>query len=271
MNINFILAILSSLIILALVYYYTNKSINENNNMVKNMVSIAIGIMLTIASTHLLPETFSNGSELSGYIFLFSLLMFYILGWVTHNHNHDHSHNHHSHIDNNKISKKDLSIVPSMFGIAIHSLSDGIAIGVAFHISVPFGIILSIAIALHHIPQMSGIALTNKSYFSLNVIKLFNLLTSSFILIGVILSFVVASSQFDVVISYLIAVSAASFIYVGGYDLVTYLKENIDYNIKRRIFLVIIGVVIGLLAETISHNGEGDIHEDHIEHIEYNW
>ena len=255
-DINFLLGIISGIIILILVYIATNKSINESNTRLKNLVAIAIGIMLTILSLHLLPTVFHSDNEYTSYVFLIALLSFYIIGWLTHNHDHDHQHNHnqHSHPEN-KISKRDAGIIPAMLGIGIHSFADGIAIGIAYHISIPFGIALAIAIAIHHIPQMSGSAMSNRLYFSVFIIRTYTLLTSSFILIGIVFTFLFLS-DLGPIFNYLIAISAASFIYIGGHDLVTYLKEVREDKIINRIFFVLIGVVIGLFVEHFTEKTE---------------
>ena len=231
-----ILPVISVLaILIALAYVIRRPFIREGSNKTKNVVAVAIGIMLTVLIVHLLPEVYSGGSSLSmlgininSIVFLFSLLCFYILGWTTHNHEHDDEHDTHTskHTHSQDIESSELKQNGSysiFAGQSIHSIADGVVIASSFAVNIYLGVITTIAISLHHIPMMSGVMIrniknkqegdNNKNLFWLTISS------SAFMFIGVALFYIIKLEDLS---GALLAIAAASFLYVGAYDLTSY-------------------------------------------------
>ena len=255
-------AIAIGLILSALAYVLRHPFIKEGAVNTKNIVAVAIGVMLTILITHLLPEIYAvdikvnifNFAQLnlSALVFLFSLLSFYILGWTTHDHEHDDEHEHHTHMHGHKETKS--KSLPIMFvGQSVHSVADGVIIASSFAVNILLGIVTTIAISIHHIPMMSGVVMRNNSDSKNNFNKMFwmTIVSSSFMLLGLALFYFIKLEELS---GLLISVAAASFLYVGAYDLTSYLREYDDKKIFKRVLFIFLGVAIGLMSQVF--NGE---------------
>ena len=270
-----ILPVISVLaILIALAYVIRRPFIREGSNKTKNVVAVAIGIMLTVLIVHLLPEVYSGGSSLSmlgininSIVFLFSLLCFYILGWTTHNHEHDDEHDTHTskHTHSQDVESSELKQNGSysiFAGQSIHSIADGVVIASSFAINIYLGIVTTIAISLHHIPMMSGVMIRsskNKQEDDKNSKNLFwlTITSSAFMFIGVALFYIIKLEDLS---GALLAIAAASFLYVGAYDLTSYLREYDDKKILKRVLFIFLGVTIGLMSQIL--NGENIINKN---------
>ena len=228
-------------ILIILRYVIMHPFIKEGSSNTKNIVAVAIGVMLTILITHLLPEVYSVGGAsifglgLSGLVFLFSLFIFYVLGWVSHSHEHDDEHEHH----NSQLENKNQGLYTMFIGQSVHSVADGVVIASGFAINILLGIITAIAISIHHIPMMSGVVLRNNNKKNFDKLLWLTMLSSSFMFVGVILFYFIKVADLS---SILISVAAASFLYVGAYDLASYLREYDDNKIFKRVLFIFLGV-----------------------------
>ncbi|MDD1605503.1 MAG: ZIP family metal transporter, partial [Methylococcaceae bacterium] len=135
-------------------------------------ISFAIGALLAVAFWGLIPEAFEavkpeQFQSLSGTI-LVGILGFFVLEKLLvwrhchfgdcaaydeeehdHNHDHDHEHGHH-----HGVSKSAGALI--IIGDGIHNFVDGVLIGAAFLTDVQLGIVTSLAVAAHEIPQEVG-------------------------------------------------------------------------------------------------------------------
>jgi len=107
-----------------------------------------------------------------------------------------------------------------LIGDSIHNFVDGVAIAVAFTGSVPLGIATSVAVIAHEVPQEVGdFAILLESGYSRSRALVFNALTSMTTLLGAIMTYFLLP-VIQSLVPYLLAVSAASFIYIALADLV---------------------------------------------------
>lgn len=108
----------------------------------------AAGALLAAVFFDLLPEGIAE-SDVETVLFytLLGLIIFFLLErflrWF---------HHHHEHIDSQDSATNSLIII----GDTIHNALDGIVIAAAFLINVPTGIITTLAVAAHEIPQEIG-------------------------------------------------------------------------------------------------------------------
>jgi zinc and cadmium transporter len=113
-----------------------------------------------------------------------------------------------------------------LIGDAFHNFVDGVVIAAAFLVSVPMGIAVSLAVIAHEIPQEVGdFAILLESGYSPRNAFLLNTLSACATLPGAILGYLwlPAISQ---TIPYVLAVSAASFIYIALADLIPSLHKR---------------------------------------------
>ena len=141
-----------------------------------------------------------------------------------------------------------------VIGDAFHNFVDGVVIATAFLTSIPTGIAVSIAVIAHEIPQELGdfAILTASGYTKQKAIFL-NTLSAAAALPSSMASYLLFS-HLRQGIPYLLAISAASFIYIGTADLIPRLKSEarpINRFAQVASLLLGIGVISGLRAGLI--------------------
>ncbi len=141
-----------------------------------------------------------------------------------------------------------------LVGDGIHNLVDGILIAAAFMTDVQLGIVTSVAVITHEIPQELGdFSILLTSGFSRGRALFYNLLTGLTMVVGGViayfsLSFVQAS------VPYVLAVAAASFIYIAVADLIPGLHRRPEPSATvQQLTLIGIGVVVISIAEQVVH------------------
>jgi zinc and cadmium transporter len=113
-----------------------------------------------------------------------------------------------------------------LIGDALHNLIDGIVIASSFLVSIPSGIAVSIAVIAHEVPQEVGdfALLLNYGYTRKKAFTL-NLLSSATTVLGGIVAFYTLNDLHNV-IPYVLAISAASFIYIALADILPGLNKK---------------------------------------------
>lgn len=172
----------------------------------------AAGALLGAAFFDLLPESFTEADPTQMLqMTLLGILTFFILErfirWFHHHHQH--------------LGGDDQSVVPLIvIGDTLHNFIDGVAIAGTFLISVPLGIVTTIAVAAHEIPQEIGDfgvmihrGVTRSRILWLNF---FSALTS---LLGAILMYLLRDQVQPFLPSFL-AITAGFFIYIALSDLI---------------------------------------------------
>ncbi len=231
------------------------------------LVSLAAGAMLGNAFVHLLPEAYAHieNGTLAGATVFVGMMLFFVLEKVfrwhhAHGATHDeeclHSEEHELPNGNHPLGR--LVLVAD----GIHNLADGAIIAAAFLVDIDVGVATTIAIILHEIPQEIGdFGLLVHAGYSRTRALLWNLCSGSVAVIGALLVYFLGSAV-DAVVPYIIALSAGSFLYIAGSDLLPEL--HITTNTKRSfIQLITLGIgaiiVIALVSSTEgSSHGEGE-------------
>ena len=130
-----------------------------------------------------------------------------------------------------------------LFGDSLHNFVDGVVIAVAFMTSIPLGVATSLAVIAHEIPQEVGefAILLDAGYGRARALML-NALSASMTLPGGVLSyFWLAGAQ--QVVPYVLALSAASFIYIAAADLIPSLnKQQTTADTVRQFLLLVTGI-----------------------------
>jgi len=222
---------------------------------IHKLVSYAIGALLGATFLEVIPhalETNPDAHFLSA-IILGGILGFFVLEkFVIWRHCHYESCEGHDNLAPQSDSGG--AGVMILIGDTFHNFVDGILIAAAFLTDVRLGIITTIAITAHEIPQEVGnfLVLLN-SGFSKRKALIWNLLSSVATLIGGLLAYF-AFELVDGLIAPFLALAAASMIYIAVADLIPGLHKKTDMKATcQQIVLIVLGVGTIIAADHLVH------------------
>lgn len=131
-------------------------------------------------------------------------------------------HTHHEHSEAHKASQRAMIVL----GDVTHNAIDGLAIGAAFLVSIPTGIITTLAVSAHEIPKELGtFAFLLSRGWRGRVVILANLLTAIATIIAAIIVYSIGTVANEFVMP-LIAMTAGFFIYVAASDIIPDIHEQ---------------------------------------------
>jgi zinc and cadmium transporter len=134
-----------------------------------------------------------------------------------------------------------------LIGDAFHNFVDGFVIAAAFLTSIPLGIAASLAVIAHEVPQEVGdFAILLENGYSRRRALLLNMLSSLTTLPGAVIAYYFLGATEEAV-PFILALSAASFIYIAVADLVPGLHKQIGLQ-SALIQFVLILAGIGTIA-----------------------
>jgi zinc and cadmium transporter len=114
-----------------------------------------------------------------------------------------------------------------LIGDAFHNFVDGVVIAAAFLTSIPLGVATALAVIAHEVPQEVGdFAILLESGYSRGKAFVLNALSSATSLPGALLAYFWLGETRGVV-PYILAISAASFIYIATADLIPGLHRQV--------------------------------------------
>jgi len=218
-----------------------------------SMVSYAIGAMLGAVFLDILPEAIKltpNVAVLSGTV-LFGILLFFILEklvlW---------RHCHHEHCEAHELLAREhdhdhgRSGMMIMVGDTFHNFVDGVIIAAAFLTDTHLGVVTALAIIAHEIPQEVGdfAILLHSGYSKARAFRM-NLISSFASVAGGVLGFFVLQTM-QSWIPFLLALAAASMIYVAVADLIPGLHKRAHLrDTLEQVGLIVFGVTtVGLMG-----------------------
>lgn len=208
-----------------------------------HLVGFSAGALIGGAFLHLMPETLSKSESLPAFSYLIlGVIIFYImerfLKW------------HHCH-ENGHCDVHTFTYM-SLVGDAIHNFIDGIVIVSAFSSNVMLGIVTSVIIIGHELPQEIGdFGVLVYGGFSKKKALLFNFLTAITAVLGVLAGFILGQSieGFNTI---LLPFAAGGFLYIAMSDLIPELhkEENITKSFTQ-FLLFVAGVGLMLLIKIL--------------------
>lgn len=213
----------------------------------------AAGVLLAAAFTDLLPEALHESeakpilmTTLGGILFFFLLEKF--LRFFHHHHEHG--------------AKEKTSSSLIIIGDTLHNALDGVAIGAAFLISPSAGIVATIAVAAHEIPQEIGdFGLLLRNGMSKRNVLIVNIISAFATTLTAVLTFSLGTSDSGI-IPYLLAITAGFFIYIATSDIIPEIHEKLPNNQRDfRPYLLLIGVAFVLIVSPIAHSFVEPSHE----------
>ncbi len=141
-----------------------------------------------------------------------------------------------------------------LVGDGIHNLVDGVLIAAAFLTNVHLGIVTSIAVIAHEIPQELGdFAVLLHSGFGRAKALLYNVLSGLTTVIGGVVAYFSLSFT-EGIVPYVLAVAAASFIYIAVADLIPGLHKRPELSdTVQQMMLIALGVLVIFVADVTLH------------------
>ena len=198
---------------------------------VHHLVSLSAGVLLGTALLDVLPEAFeSRASPQSLFAtLLIGLLFFFLLEKAElyrHGHHHEGDEHHHHHgFDQHQAGRGGWTV---LLGDSVHNFCDGIIIAAAFLADTRLGVVTSLAIIAHEIPQEVGdyIVLLNAG-LSRGRALVYNAVSGLAAVVGGVVGFFIVG-PWEALFPYLLVVAASSFIYVAVADLIPQLQHRLS-------------------------------------------
>lgn len=225
-----------------------------------HMVSLSVGVLLSVALLHLLPEAFESGVADAHVLFglmLASLIGFFVLEKIallrhSHHHEGDGHHHHHGH-DRHEAGRGGVLI---LVGSSLHNLCDGVLVAAAFLTDPLLGVLTAASIIVHEVPHKLGdfVVLLNAGLARRRAFALI-LFTSLCSAVGGIIGYFVLQQAQDWV-PYVLVVAASSFLYISVADLMPQMHERVSLaDAVPQLLLVGAGVVLIYSVTTLMHHG----------------
>ncbi|MEK6849349.1 MAG: ZIP family metal transporter [Nanoarchaeota archaeon] len=191
-------------------------------------VSFAAGAMLSAAFFDLLPEAVEAGGDLPifAYVFLGMALFFLVeklLYW--HHCHHGSCHSHHGHMHK---GMKPVGLL-NLIGDGVHNFLDGAIIASSYLVNPQLGVVTTIAVILHEIPQEIGdFSILIYAGFSKGKALFFNFLSALTAILGAVVAYFFAGAV-ETAEPVMLAMAAGGFIYIAAADLIPELHHDQDY------------------------------------------
>lgn len=235
---HILIAILVSVFIVSIISLIGIFSLMLREGLLKRilfiLIAFAAGALLGAAFLDLIPEAMekSPSANVFGYA-LFGILSFFVLErFIFWRHCHD-----------GKCDVHTFSYL-NLIGDGVHNFIDGMVIAAAFLTNVPLGVVTTIAIIFHEIPQEIGdFGILVYGGFSRFKALLFNFLSSLTAFIGAISTYFF-SSYIESSLTFLLALAAGGFIYIATADLMPELQKEADF---RKSVVQLFSLIAGIL------------------------
>lgn len=208
------------------------------------LVGFAAGGMFGGAFIHLLPKTADiyGFSSVTGMLVLAGVVVAFAVEKYIHWHHHhgDHAHEPFTYM--------------ILLGDGVHNLIDGMVIAGSYLASIPTGIAATIAVVVHELPQEIGdFGVLVHGGLSTRKALAFNLLSALASLLGVGIVLVLAGS-IDGINRFILPMSAGTFIYIAGADLIPQIKEEEDIRVSTLLLTAfILGIATMYAVRLINH------------------
>ena len=208
------------------------------------LVSLSAGTLMGGALLHLLPEAVEQLEPVTAFsIAISAYVLFFVIETVLHWHHCHHSeHAHGDHL--NTLGTMNL------LGDFVHNLIDGMIIAGAFLTDFRLGVITTMAVALHEIPQeISDFGVLVYSGFKERKALLLNFGVALAVVLGGVVGYLLGE-RIENLAPYLLPFAAGGFIYISTTDLVPQIKnqEKLSKSLQNLVVFVIgIGIMASLL------------------------
>jgi len=231
------ITLVSLISLVGIVFLLTKKKLS---GILTFIVAFAAGTMLATAFFHMIPESFESINTL--WPVLAGIIIFFIFESLIHWH--------HSHELNCEKCIEPVAYL-NLIGDGIHNLLDGLIIAASFLVNTQTGIIVTVSIILHEIPQEIGdFAILLHSGMTKIKALLFNFASAIMAIVGGIIGyFFFINLEFT--LPYVIGIAAGGFIYIASVDIFPELHKE---KSKTRRITQTIALIIGILVMWLVMN-----------------
>ena len=215
------------------------------NKILLILVSLSAGTLMGGAFIHLIPEAVEKFQPTGVFInvligFVIFLLVEKVFHW---------RHCHHGKCEVHTFAYMNI------FGDIIHNLIDGMIIAASFVTNLHLGIVTTIAVAMHEIPQEIGdFGVLIHGGFKKTKALLINFFTALTAVLGGIIGFFLATYT-KITAELLLPLAAGGFIYIAASDLIPEIRKELDLKKSILYFGVfILGIVLMYGVGFIGHS-----------------
>ena len=211
-------------------------------NVLFSLIGFSAGSLIGSAFLHLLPEALKgNGSEAAFYYLVGGIVLFFLLEkYFYWRHCHEGTCNKHA-----------FSYL-NLIGDSLHNFLDGLVIAASFLVSLKLGVVTTLAVIFHEIPQELGDfgvlvygGFTKKRALFYNFISALTAMLGA--LIGYFLSDVAGNFS-----GFILPITAGGFVYIAASDLIPEIHKESDPKRSRLAFIFfLLGIVFMALAKII--------------------
>ncbi|WP_150046364.1 ZIP family metal transporter [Methylomonas rhizoryzae] len=237
-------------------------------------ISFAIGALLAGAFCGLIPHAFEDVAAsdipvLSATLMAGILVFFVLEKLLVWRHCHAHAcemhgedaHHSHNSAENSHQHGRRAAGTFIILGDGIHNFVDGILVGAAFLTDVHLGMVTSLAVAAHEIPQEVGdFAILLHSGYERRKALLYNVLASLTTVAGGVLAYF-GLGDMQASLPYFLVLAASSFIYIAVADLIPSLHVKTDIKTSlQQIGFILAGVALIVSMQHLAHRYEAADH-----------
>ncbi len=208
------------------------------------LVSLSAGALMGGAFIHLLPEAAENIEPSTLFlIVLFAFILYFFVEKLFH----------WRHCHKGKCKIHTFGYM-NLIGDALHNFIDGLILSAAFITDIRLGIITTIAIALHEIPQEIGdFGVLLYAGFHKRKALIANFLVALTVVFGGIVGYI-SNTFSEKFITYLIPFAAGGFLYIASSDLMPEIRK--EQNIRKSLIsfgTFLIGILLMFLVGFLKH------------------
>lgn len=216
----------------------------QSKKLIKTVIALAAGALLGATFFGIIPELFSSHHNESGFsistlslIILGAIIFFFLIEKYFHWHHCQCDDPHHQH------KKKPLGYI-NLVGDGLHNFVDGILIATSFMINPSLGVVTTVVIALHEIPQeIADFGILIYSGFSRVKALWWNFVSAMTAVIGGVLAYFLGTT-IETVIPIFLSVAAGAFLYLSMSDIIPELHHETD---QKQVALQAVWLIVGVL------------------------
>jgi len=219
---------------------------NILHKIIMALVALSAGGLIGGAFLHLLPEAAEKSSSFTVYLWLIAgfILFFVMERFLRWRHCHEET----------ECKVHPVSYL-NLIGDGVHNFFDGLIIGASFVVDIRFGIITTVAIILHEIPQELG-DFAVCVYGGMNKYKalLYNFLAALTAIAGTALGYYF-SGRVESFLVIILPFAAGGFIYIASCDLIPEIHKQADLRkAAASMEFFILGIVLMLVFKLFAHH-----------------
>ena len=220
-------------------------SIKDNllHKMLFCLIGFSAGALIGSAFLHILPEALQKTDSITVFYYLiFGIILFFLMERYLH----------WRHCHEQGACKIHAFTYLNLVGDGFHNFIDGMVIAASFMVSLKLGLVTTLAIILHEIPQELGdFAVLIYGGFTKKKALLFNFASALMAVIGAITGYFITDLIRNFA-NFILPFTAGGFIYIATSDLIPELHK--ESNLKRStasFFAFLLGIAFMALAKKI--------------------